>query len=137
GYRKSGGGGGGGCCGRGGGCYGYPHDAKSKNGKLRLLYECAPMSFIVEQAGGKGSDGHPSVLDIQPTESNGDGEQDNKTKAEELQTQSGIFTTLFSGEVTEAGESFIFSSLFSVLSSPARWRRRKFQLCKSLLRRGG
>ncbi|CAN6991350.1 unnamed protein product, partial [Brassica oleracea var. botrytis] len=68
GYRKSGGGGGGGCCGRGGGCYGYPHDAKSKNGKLRLLYECAPMSFIVEQAGGKGSDGHPSVLDIQPTE---------------------------------------------------------------------
>ncbi|KAL0822882.1 hypothetical protein Bca101_046559 [Brassica carinata] len=69
--------------------------------------------------------------------SNGDGEQDNKTKAEELQTQSGIFTTLFSGEVTEAGESFIFSSLFSVLSSPARWRRRKFQLCKSLLRRGG
>ncbi|KAG2279360.1 hypothetical protein Bca52824_050580 [Brassica carinata] len=54
--------------GRGGGCYGYPHDAKSKNRKLRLLYECAPMSFIVEQAGGKGSDGHPSVLDIQPTE---------------------------------------------------------------------
>nr|1DBZ_A Chain A, FRUCTOSE-1,6-BISPHOSPHATASE [Pisum sativum]1DBZ_B Chain B, FRUCTOSE-1,6-BISPHOSPHATASE [Pisum sativum]1DBZ_C Chain C, FRUCTOSE-1,6-BISPHOSPHATASE [Pisum sativum]1DBZ_D Chain D, FRUCTOSE-1,6-BISPHOSPHATASE [Pisum sativum] len=51
-----------------GGIYGYPRDKKSKNGKLRLLYECAPMSFIVEQAGGKGSDGHQRVLDIQPTE---------------------------------------------------------------------
>ncbi|KAG7033799.1 Fructose-1,6-bisphosphatase, chloroplastic [Cucurbita argyrosperma subsp. argyrosperma] len=51
-----------------GGIYGYPRDKKSKNGKLRLLYECAPMSFIVEQAGGKGSDGHQRILDIQPTE---------------------------------------------------------------------
>ncbi|XP_047332743.1 fructose-1,6-bisphosphatase, chloroplastic [Impatiens glandulifera] len=51
-----------------GGIYGYPRDKKSKNGKLRLLYECAPMSYIVEQAGGKGSDGHRRVLDIQPTE---------------------------------------------------------------------
>ncbi|CAA2986516.1 fructose-1,6-bisphosphatase, chloroplastic [Olea europaea subsp. europaea] len=51
-----------------GGIYGYPRDKKSKNGKLRLLYECAPMSFIVEQAGGKGSDGQNRVLDIQPTE---------------------------------------------------------------------
>ncbi|KAK9920501.1 hypothetical protein M0R45_029056 [Rubus argutus] len=51
-----------------GGIYGYPRDKKSKNGKLRLLYECAPMSFIVEQAGGKGSDGHARVLDIQPNE---------------------------------------------------------------------
>lgn len=51
-----------------GGIYGYPRDTKSKNGKLRLLYECAPMSFIVEQAGGKGSDGHQRILDIQPTE---------------------------------------------------------------------
>ncbi|KAJ3682696.1 hypothetical protein LUZ60_012923 [Juncus effusus] len=51
-----------------GGIYGYPRDKKSKNGKLRLLYECAPMSFIVEQAGGKGSDGHQRVLDIKPEE---------------------------------------------------------------------
>lgn len=51
-----------------GGIYGYPGDAKNKNGKLRLLYECAPMSFIVEQAGGKGSDGKQRVLDILPTE---------------------------------------------------------------------
>lgn len=51
-----------------GGIYGYPRDTKSKNGKLRLLYECAPMSYLVEQAGGKGSDGHSRVLDIVPTE---------------------------------------------------------------------
>ncbi|KAM7526424.1 hypothetical protein LguiA_016326 [Lonicera macranthoides] len=51
-----------------GGIYGYPRDTKSKNGKLRLLYECAPMSFLVEQAGGKGSDGKNRVLDIMPTE---------------------------------------------------------------------
>ncbi|KAJ9180630.1 hypothetical protein P3X46_008846 [Hevea brasiliensis] len=51
-----------------GGIYGYPRDKKSKNGKLRLLYECAPMSFIAEQAGGKGSDGHQRILDIQPVE---------------------------------------------------------------------
>ncbi|KAF3795516.1 Fructose-1-6-bisphosphatase [Nymphaea thermarum] len=51
-----------------GGIYGYPRDKKSKNGKLRLLYECAPMSYIVEQAGGKGSDGHRRILDIQPEE---------------------------------------------------------------------
>lgn len=51
-----------------GGIYGYPRDKKSKNGKLRLLYECAPMSFIVEQAGGKGSDGHQRILDIEPAE---------------------------------------------------------------------
>ena len=32
-----------------GGIYGYPGDKKNKNGKLRLLYECAPMSMIAEQ----------------------------------------------------------------------------------------
>lgn len=32
-----------------GGIYGYPGDVKNKNGKLRLLYECAPMSMIAEQ----------------------------------------------------------------------------------------
>lgn len=49
-----------------GGIYGYPKDAKSKTGKLRLLYECAPMSYLAEQAGGKGSDGRGRILDIQP-----------------------------------------------------------------------
>ena len=49
-----------------GGIYGYPGDAKNPNGKLRLLYECAPMSMIAEQAGGKGSTGVARVLDIVP-----------------------------------------------------------------------
>ena len=49
-----------------GGIYGYPPDAKNATGKLRLLYECAPMSFLAEQAGGKVSDGYRRVLDIVP-----------------------------------------------------------------------
>eukprot|EP00897_Mesotaenium_endlicherianum_P005656 jgi/Mesen1/5118/ME000255S04088 len=49
-----------------GGIYGYPPDTKNANGKLRLLYECAPMSYLAEQAGGRGSDGHRRVLDIVP-----------------------------------------------------------------------
>ncbi len=49
-----------------GGIYIYPRSAKSKDGKLRLLYECNPMAFIVEQAGGKASNGYKRILDIQP-----------------------------------------------------------------------
>ena len=49
-----------------GGIYGYPGDSKNPNGKLRLLYECAPMSFIAEQAGGMGSTGKARVLDFIP-----------------------------------------------------------------------
>ncbi|CAM6115071.1 unnamed protein product [Calypogeia fissa] len=51
-----------------GGIYGYPADGRSVSGKLRLLYECAPISFLAEQAGGKGSDGRSRILDIQPKE---------------------------------------------------------------------
>lgn len=51
-----------------GGIYGYPGDSKNPNGKLRLLYECAPMSFIAEQAGGKGSTGKGPVLNVCPEE---------------------------------------------------------------------
>ncbi|KAK9915887.1 hypothetical protein WJX75_005677 [Coccomyxa subellipsoidea] len=49
-----------------GGIYGYPGDKKNANGKLRLLYECAPMSLIMEQAGGKGSTGTQRVLEVCP-----------------------------------------------------------------------
>ncbi len=49
-----------------GGIYGYPGDTRNVNGKLRLLYECAPMSMLAEQAGGLGSTGHQRVLDIVP-----------------------------------------------------------------------
>lgn len=51
-----------------GGIYIYPKSSKASNGKLRLLYECNPMAFIVEQAGGKASDGFNRIMEIQPTE---------------------------------------------------------------------
>lgn len=50
-----------------GGVFLYPSDQKSKNGKLRVLYECFPMSFIIEHAGGASSTGKGRVLDILPT----------------------------------------------------------------------
>ncbi|KAL5550147.1 hypothetical protein UlMin_000323 [Ulmus minor] len=49
-----------------GGIYGNPKNKSSKNGNLRLLYECAPMSYLVEQAGGKATDGNQRILDITP-----------------------------------------------------------------------
>lgn len=49
-----------------GGIFMYPADSRHPNGKLRLLYECSPMSFIVEAAGGRASNGKKRILDIQP-----------------------------------------------------------------------
>uniref|UniRef100_A0A646QDZ2 Fructose-1,6-bisphosphatase isozyme 2 n=1 Tax=Hemiscolopendra marginata TaxID=943146 RepID=A0A646QDZ2_9MYRI len=49
-----------------GGIFMYPATKESPKGKLRLLYECNPMSFIVEQAGGKATNGKIPILDIQP-----------------------------------------------------------------------
>lgn len=51
-----------------GGVYIYPSTSQSPSGKLRLLYECNPMAFLAEQAGGKASDGFKRILDIEPTE---------------------------------------------------------------------
>ena len=51
-----------------GGIFIYPADKSNANGKLRLQYECNPMTFIVEAAGGKGSSGSGNILDIVPTE---------------------------------------------------------------------
>ena len=51
-----------------GGIYIYPTSSKAPKGKLRLLYECNPLAFIAEQAGGKASDGVNRILEIQPTE---------------------------------------------------------------------
>jgi fructose-1,6-bisphosphatase I len=50
-----------------GGVYLYPTSTKTRNGKLRLLYECNPIAFITEQAGGKASDGFSRIMDIEPT----------------------------------------------------------------------
>lgn len=51
-----------------GGIYLYPTNSKAPNGKLRLLYECNPIAFIIEQAGGKASDGFNRIMEIDPTE---------------------------------------------------------------------
>jgi len=51
-------------------CYGgiflYPATSEAPRGKLRLLYECFPMSYIMEQAGGVASTGTMAVLDVKP-----------------------------------------------------------------------
>jgi fructose-1,6-bisphosphatase I len=49
-----------------GGLYLYPGDVKSPSGKLRLLYEAAPLAFIAEQAGGAATDGKKRIMDIAP-----------------------------------------------------------------------
>ncbi|HVY56078.1 MAG TPA: class 1 fructose-bisphosphatase [Thermodesulfobacteriota bacterium] len=51
-----------------GGIFLYPATTDAPGGKLRLLYECNPMSFIVEQAGGRATDGFTHILDIKPEE---------------------------------------------------------------------
>jgi fructose-1,6-bisphosphatase I len=50
-----------------GGVFMYPTDAKSRSGKLRLMYEANPMSFIVEQAGGASTTGTQRILEVQST----------------------------------------------------------------------
>lgn len=45
----------------------YPATTSHPNGKLRLMYECNPMAFLVEKAGGMATDGAQRILDIQPT----------------------------------------------------------------------
>jgi fructose-1,6-bisphosphatase I len=53
-----------------GGIFMYPWDKREprKPGKLRLMYEANPMSWLVEQAGGAATNGHQRILDIKPTE---------------------------------------------------------------------
>lgn len=51
-----------------GGIFLYPANKKSPNGKLRLLYECNPMAFVMEKAGGIATTGKEAVLDIIPTD---------------------------------------------------------------------
>jgi fructose-1,6-bisphosphatase I len=51
-----------------GGIFIYPGTADAPKGKLRVLYECNPMAFVVEQAGGRATDGARRILDIEPGE---------------------------------------------------------------------
>ncbi|MEX0719264.1 MAG: class 1 fructose-bisphosphatase [Balneolaceae bacterium] len=49
-----------------GGIFIYPHSKRYPNGKLRLMYECNPLGFIIEQAGGMATDGEKRIMEIQP-----------------------------------------------------------------------
>ncbi|MDB5232981.1 MAG: fructose,6-bisphosphatase, type [Chitinophagaceae bacterium] len=49
-----------------GGIFMYPATTDKPKGKLRLMYECKPLAFIVEKAGGKATDGKNRILDLQP-----------------------------------------------------------------------
>ncbi len=51
-----------------GGLYLYPQGSTAPKGKLRLLYECNPMAFLAEQAGGKASDGERRIMELIPSE---------------------------------------------------------------------
>ena len=51
-----------------GGIYLYPPTKQNPQGKLRLLYECNPMAFLIEQAGGKAINENQSIMDIKPEE---------------------------------------------------------------------
>ncbi|MEM6928394.1 MAG: fructose-bisphosphatase class I, partial [Myxococcota bacterium] len=51
-----------------GGVFFYPADTKAPQGKLRLLYEGAPLAWLVERAGGAATDGRTRILDIVPDE---------------------------------------------------------------------
>ena len=48
-----------------GGIYIYPNTDAAPKGRLRLLYECAPLAWIIEEAGGKASDGFQRIMDIE------------------------------------------------------------------------
>ena len=52
----------------GGGIFCYPDNSLSPKGKLRLLYECNPLAFIIQQAGGAAIDGTRDILEILPSE---------------------------------------------------------------------
>ena len=51
-----------------GGIYIYPQTTDAPLGRLRLLYECAPLAWIAEESGGKATDGTQRILDIVPTD---------------------------------------------------------------------
>ena len=50
-----------------GGVFMYPSDSRNPQGKLRLMYECNPMAYIVEAAGGRASNGKQRILELKPT----------------------------------------------------------------------
>ncbi|MGH8276841.1 MAG: class 1 fructose-bisphosphatase, partial [Steroidobacteraceae bacterium] len=83
-----------------GGLYFYPADAGHPDGKLRLVYECAPLAFVVAQAGGSASSGTAKILDI-PAKSLHQKTQIAIGSAEEVET----FERFASGTAVHAGKT--------------------------------
>jgi fructose-1,6-bisphosphatase I len=89
-----------------GGIFIYPPTTGAKKGKLRLIYECNPMAYIIEQAGGKASDGCKRIMEIEVNELHQRssifiGSMDMVLKAEEfmLSFSPKLFVKSFEGEV--------------------------------------
>src|SRR5690606_28596966 len=80
-----------------GGIFLYPTTSSHPKGKLRLMYECNPMAFIIEQAGGKATDGRGRILEIHP---------------ESLHQRTPIF--IGSTEMVEKVEEFLQLSNFTI-----------------------
>ncbi|MGF7075392.1 class 1 fructose-bisphosphatase [Mucilaginibacter sp. 3215] len=81
-----------------GGIFIYPANASDPKGKLRLIYECNPMAFIIEQAGGRASNGYERILDLEVTELHQRsgifiGSKNMVTKAEEMMKRFSPITT--------------------------------------------
>jgi fructose-1,6-bisphosphatase I len=51
-----------------GGIFAYPADSANPKGKLRLMYEANPMAFIIEQAGGRATDGKQRIMEVVPSD---------------------------------------------------------------------
>jgi fructose-1,6-bisphosphatase I len=84
-----------------GGIFIYPITASAPNGKLRLVYECNPMAFLIEQAGGRATNGESRILDIDVTE---------------LHQRSPIF--IGSEQMVRKAESFMAGELLPEVNEP-------------------
>ena len=78
-----------------GGLYFYPPNGDHPKGKLRLLYECAPLALVVEQAGGRASTGQERILDLRPESPHQQvplviGSRDNVAEYERFQASSAL-----------------------------------------------
>lgn len=89
-----------------GGIFIYPPTIGAKKGKLRLIYECNPMAYIIEQAGGKASDGYKRIMEIEVKELHQRssifiGSTEMVNKAEEFMSSFSpkLFVKSFEGEV--------------------------------------
>ena len=90
-----------------GGIYGYPATRDDPDGKLRLLYESAPMAMVMEQAGGAGSTGRGRILDVlppQPSQGGVTGDDDESGRDSEIEKGIHVRVPTFLGSVENVFE---------------------------------